>query len=716
MRFEIEPKIGLGDFILGMNVNQVLTLIKRKGYKYNHCQIISGKEKNTPTFLNIPSESISLRFNYYTQNLELIEKKIVTFQSQEQIPSEINKNSEYYYKSKLFYTLNKEAHYHRINYENIAKIFGLSRVPKKLNKNNNIYLEYTGIGFYFTNIVIDMEKSDYLNASTENSSVNTDSLLTKILIFKEDSLYESLNEKTNIFSKRNTLITYDTNKPKSIKIKNENNKIVIKIGDHIEDVLRELKHPNYIHYTRGQDENYNSQDNGNVLYNQTSDKIYYLNYFQYGFDIMITNDKVNRIILHTNQVDDSKFGIYDRCNFKLKLKNDYLKTLIENKDKTKHDINLNNPEKINKNETNQSNNNVNHKKEKAENNSRKNSSNEKSENPKMKEKKIEKKNVDEDNSQKKEIKKEKEEKKELNKEENYQDNKRKEIKENNNTNKNENIKQLKDINQDNINKEESNKDKKQHNVNAKEENKNSEQDDKDIKKEIKDENKDKDKNDIDNKEKEEKEEKENEEEKEKENEEEKEEKKEDKDKDKNKENNEIKKEYENEDDKKEKEKEKELNQEKNNEKDNEKKEDKTNEEETNKSSNNNENNDNNDNNKNSNNNRNNRKRRKKHGNPPKRKQHIDSQDNEENKEEKEESEESEEYKVEKNKKEKKEDYISIYPWTDFKAELLEKIEYDKNLRHQKWDEGTSKIINCYFFKGLLFEIVDKTTIGTVIIY
>ena len=125
------------------------------------------------------------------------------------------------------------------------------------------------------------------------------------------------------------------------------------------------------------------------------------------------------------------------------------------------------------------------------------------------------------------------------------------------------------------------------------------------------------------------------------------------------------------------------------------------------------NNENNDNNKNNNNNRNNRKRRKKHGNPPKRKQHTESDDKEEDEEEKEESEEN---KVEKNKKEKKDDYIAIYPWTDFKAELLEKIEYDKNLRHQKWDEGTSKIINCYFFKGLLFEIVDKTTIGTVIIY
>ncbi len=70
----------------------------------------------------------------------------------------------------------------------------------------------------------------------------------------------------------------------------------------------------------------------------------------------------------------------------------------------------------------------------------------------------------------------------------------------------------------------------------------------------------------------------------------------------------------------------------------------------------------------------------------------------------------------KRRKKKDDNYISIYPWTDFKSDLLSKIEFDKNLRHQKWDEGTSKIINCYFFNGLLFEIIDKTVIGTVIIY
>ena len=336
MRFEIEPKIGLGDFILGMNINQVLTLIKRNGYKYKHCEIISNKEINTPIFFHIPSEQITLRFNYYSQNLELIEKKIVSLennQSKSSLSSILNKDSEYYYKNKLFYTLNKESHYYKINYQNIAKIFGLSKVPKKLNNNKNIFLEYSGIGFYFTNINIvrDLEKSENLEMSVENSSVDTESILNKIFIFREDSLYESINN-SNI-CKNNILIKYDTNKPKSITVINEESKSEISIGDHVEDVLRELKHPNYIHYNNDQDENYNNQDNGNVLYDQISDKIYYLNYFQYGFDIMISDNKVCRIILHTNQVNDSKFGIYERCNFKLKLRNDYLKSLLENKNK-----------------------------------------------------------------------------------------------------------------------------------------------------------------------------------------------------------------------------------------------------------------------------------------------------------------------------------------------------------------------------------------------
>ena len=112
-----------------------------------------------------------------------------------------------------------------------------------------------------------------------------------------------------------------------------------------------------------------------------------------------------------------------------------------------------------------------------------------------------------------------------------------------------------------------------------------------------------------------------------------------------------------------------------------------------------------------NSNKNSRKRRKKHGNPPKSKKEINSEE-----EDKKENEENENKKKEINEKGNIEESITIFPWSDFKEDFLSKIEYNKNLRHQKWDEGTSKIINCYFFNGLLFEIIDKNIIGTVIIY
>ena len=129
MRFDIEPKIGLGNFILGMNINQVLTFIKRNGYYFKNCKIISNKDKNTPIFLHIPSELITLRFNYYTQNLELIEKKIIFDINANKNQNESNTESEYYYKNKLFYMQSKNNEFHIIKYQNIAQLFGLSKVP-----------------------------------------------------------------------------------------------------------------------------------------------------------------------------------------------------------------------------------------------------------------------------------------------------------------------------------------------------------------------------------------------------------------------------------------------------------------------------------------------------------------------------------------------------------------------------------------------------------
>ena len=719
MRFEIEPKIGLGNFVLGMNINQVLTLIKRNGYYYKQCKIISNKEKNTPIFLEISSELITLRFNYYTQNLELIEKRIIIDNDiNNKNSSEVNSDSEYYYKNKLFYMQNKNKEFHIIKYQNIAQLFGLSKVPKRLNKNKNIFLEYSGIGFYFTN-VNDLEKSEDLDISADPSSVDTNSVLSKFFIFKEDSLYESLNTK-NIFQTNDVLIKYNSQKGKSIKIErnNDNSQSIIRIGDNIEDVLRELKNPNYIYYANDINENFSqNQDSGDALYNQTSNKIFYLNYFKYGFDIMICNNKVNRIILHTNQIGDSKFGIYERCNFKLKLKKDYLATLLKTEDKFEE----------NKEETN--NNNLkepksqNEIKEKRKSSSRKSSENEdikKKDKINIKEKEEIKKNDKLKEKQNHDNKKE-ENQKELNsniKNINEKEEKN-EIKEKEEIKNDKQIKQLNNQKEENIDmkkdKIENKEIEKEKERNIKEENINNEN-----KKEEKEENEIQNLNNSSSQENQKKENKEQEIEKEIENNEndlEKEEKekkeveiskeKEEKEKE--------EKEKEKEDVKVEEEKEKE---EKNKEinKFEEKQQEETKEgekkEEENKQSQKN----------NYTSNKNNRKRRKKHGNPPKKKNEITSKEENEESESEDDNDETKkkenENKGEKedNKDNKDKEYISIFPWSDFKEEFLSKINYNKNLRHQKWDEGTSKIINCYFFNGLLFEVVDKNVIGTVIIY
>ena len=732
MRFEIEPKIGLGNFILGMNINQVLTLIKRNGYYYKHCKLISNKEKNTPIFLEIPSELITLRFNYYTQNLELIEKRIIINNDiNDNNLLEANADSEYYYKNKLFYMQNKNKEFHIIKYQNIAQLFGLSKVPKKLNKNKNIFLEYSGIGFYFTNVT-DLEKSEDLDISSDPSSVDTNSVLSKFFIFKEDSLYDSLNTR-NIFETNDILIKYNTSKGKSIKIKrnNDNSKCIISIGDDIEDVLRELKNPNYIYYANDINENYNQiQDTGSVLYNQTSNKMFYLNYFKYGFDIMICNNKVNRIILHTNQIGDSKFGVYERCNFKLKLGKDYLSTLM-----------INNKIEENKEETNKEIN------ERRKNSSRKNSGNE---NIKNKDKinikeKEEKSNSKEENLNNRKIKENKEfqERKDNNNKDKEETGLKKQsnlkniniksesVKEDNNDikkeqqinkvkndesleEKNENEKNIKEENINNIkeNKETEKKEMKEKEMKEKEEKEKEEKEkrEKEEKEKEEKEKKEKERKEKEEKEKEEKEKKEREEEerekeeREKEEKEKKEREKEEKEKEEREKEEKKKKEREEREMKEKEEEEKKKEEEKKNE---EKIEGEKKEEENKQLQNN-----------NYTSSKNNRRRRKKHGNPPKKKNELTKEENDEsdNEEENNNIKEKETKNKVSNDNNIDKEYFEIFPWTDFKQEFLSKIDYNKNLRHQKWDEGTSKIINCYFFNGLLFEVVDKNVIGTVIIY
>ena len=311
MKYEILPGIGLGNFILNMNINQILTLLKRDGYSYKHCKIISGDTNTSPIYLNLPSEGITLRFNSHSQKLELIEKQFIFNKNQ-------TSDNEYYFKDKIFY----KATTKNILFEEVAKIFGTSKIPRNL-PNSHMFLEYNGIGFMF---ISDSENDDI--SISDTSAIIPNSKLKKFYIYENDTLFNSLN---NLDENKKLLdfnIFYDTNKPQSIFVQNENEKFEIKIGDHVEEVLEKLKNPNYIY-----NENKNIEENEKILYNQVENKIYYLNYFQYGLDIMIENNIVKKIIMHCNNIEDSKFGVYDRCNFEIKLRENFLKEYLDKKEK-----------------------------------------------------------------------------------------------------------------------------------------------------------------------------------------------------------------------------------------------------------------------------------------------------------------------------------------------------------------------------------------------
>jgi hypothetical protein len=103
--------------------------------------------------------------------------------------------------------------------------------------------------------------------------------------------------------------------------KNENINITISLNETLVDLLDKLQNPNYIH---SKNINENNSNNNEI-------NCFYVNYFDYGIDFVIdaeNDDKIKKIILHSNNPFDSKFGIYEKCNFKLEMSAYYFKKNI----------------------------------------------------------------------------------------------------------------------------------------------------------------------------------------------------------------------------------------------------------------------------------------------------------------------------------------------------------------------------------------------------
>ena len=307
---EIVPLKKLGDFHLEDSINKILTIIKQKGDLFRTCDVVFGNKIDDPIYLNLIKEGIKLRFNSITQRLELIEKN---FSILDNISSEI----EYYYNNKLVFSNKNKEHiyYSSPDYNYINSIFGFSKVPKFINNSQNILLPYDGISFIFKNNPEEIE----------TNNIDSNCLLEKMLIFSESNLIDSINKDNSKLNFPSPLIKYSSDISDKIQMsffkKNENINITISLNETLVDLLDKLQNPNYIH---SKNINENNSNNNEI-------NCFYVNYFDYGIDFVIdaeNDDKIKKIILHSNNPFDSKFGIYEKCNFKLEMSAYYFKKNI----------------------------------------------------------------------------------------------------------------------------------------------------------------------------------------------------------------------------------------------------------------------------------------------------------------------------------------------------------------------------------------------------
>ena len=320
---EIIPFKQLGDFTIEDTLNKTISIIKQKGELYKQCDIIIGDSPSEPLYLVIPKEGIKLRFDSHSQRLELIEK-IINFSCE----------FEYSFNKKLVISNKNKDHlyYSAPNYSYINSIFGMSKMPQMINDNKNILLPYNGISFIFKS-----ENKD--NNDISNGVVDTESLLYKIIIYGENDIVESLRKDNSKLHQPSPIVRYngESNEVSLEQFKQE--AYAISLGESLEEILHKMKNPNYVYFNKSHNSNNDFEciNNSNANYNEDC----WLNYFAYGVDILIEGKSniCKRIVLHTNEPQDKKFGIYERCNFIIELSKTFFKKTFDNPKNNTNNIN-----------------------------------------------------------------------------------------------------------------------------------------------------------------------------------------------------------------------------------------------------------------------------------------------------------------------------------------------------------------------------------------
>jgi hypothetical protein len=369
---QIEPQKGLGFFKLDSNLNFIISEVRSRGERYEHADIVvgeTGTDRSEAIFLILNKEGIKFRFDQIYQRLEMIEIDMKNIYKE-------RRHSLHYKNHILINPLNSVSgigsHIHIenntamhvrhnsfsnpvLNYNYIITIFGLSSIPKIIDNNKYILLRYNGISFLF-------ENNENISVPCMNTSITEDNfnlsyfseaILIKISIFTENFLIDSISRENHLYKVPVPLIKVDIDKGIFItlegsntntnisQVENENISspydIYIPYGESLQNILFNLKNPNFIYYKSNDNFDTNEYDSDNSFLGDSSpsyycnkeDQDFILNYYSMGLDIVIdsTTHTAKKFILHTNNPFDVKFGVYNKCNFNIELNKNFFKKL-----------------------------------------------------------------------------------------------------------------------------------------------------------------------------------------------------------------------------------------------------------------------------------------------------------------------------------------------------------------------------------------------------
>lgn len=172
----LEPEIGLGFFKFGTPINKILTEIKDRAEYFEKVDIVIGDSQNDPIYLVLTREGIKLRFDPFSQLLELIE-----IEYNKDFPSRF---FTLHYKNEIIIDKEKPnlSSDFNLTYNKINEIFGPSKLPSLVKENKFAVLKYDGISFIFSNQ--SQENEEFIKLQNLK--------LVKIALFADKSLKDSL--------------------------------------------------------------------------------------------------------------------------------------------------------------------------------------------------------------------------------------------------------------------------------------------------------------------------------------------------------------------------------------------------------------------------------------------------------------------------------------------------------------------------------------------